>query len=327
LTGRSTKDGIATNGSEGEARRFGLGLPNAFPLGEPNLDFLRFAERAEALGYDALWAGDHVVFHIPRFEIFTVLAAVATKTRRMMIGPGVLLLCLRNPVHVAQTVATLDHLSAGRFALGVGVGGEHVKEFEASGVPRNERGARTDEGLAIVRKLLTEREVDYAGRFWQLRGISIELRPRRLPPVWVGGRVEATFRRVVTHGDAWFPGFVTPEAYREGLRRIDALCREAGRDPATITRGLYLFVSVDTDSARASRQAEDFLSRNYNMPFAPFARYVVAGRPQECIEAVRRYLQAGATHLTVRFASVEPLRQLELWSAEVLPALRQIQAS
>jgi alkanesulfonate monooxygenase SsuD/methylene tetrahydromethanopterin reductase-like flavin-dependent oxidoreductase (luciferase family) len=194
-------------------------------------------------------------------------------------------------------------------------------------VPRRERGVRTDEGLAIVRKLLTEREVDYTGRFWQLRGISIELRPRQRPPVWVGGRVEATFRRVVAHGDAWFPGFVTPDAYHHGLRRIDTLCRAAGRDPATITRGLYLFVSVDEDSARARQQAEEFLSRNYNMPFAPFERYAVTGRPEECIAAVRRYLQAGATHLTVRFASVEPLRQLELWSAEVLPALRQIPTS
>ena len=69
------------------------------------------------------------------------------------------------------------------------------------------------------------------------------------------------------------------------------------------------------------------MSRNYNMPFAPFERYLVAGRPQECIAAVRRYLDAGATHLTVRFATAEPLRQLELWSAEVLPALRQIPTS
>lgn len=332
MTGCSTGDGIAASGSDlrrslpatAETRRFGLGLPNAFPLGEPNLDFLRFAERAEELGYDALWAGDHVVFHVPRLEIFTVLAAVVTKTRRVTVGSGVLLLCLRNPVHVAQTVATLDHLSAGRFVLGVGVGGEHVKEFEASGVPRRERGARTDEGLAIVRKLLTQPEVDYEGRFWRLRGISMKLRPPHLPPVWVGGRAEATFHRVVAHGDAWFPGFVTPDAYREGLRRIDILCREAGRDPATIERGLYLFVSVDADSARARRQAEEFLSRNYNMPFAPFERYLVAGRPQQCIEAVRRHLEAGATHLTVRFATAEPLRQLELWSADVLPALREI---
>src|SRR5262249_61855632 len=109
--------------------------------GEPNLDLIRFAERAEALGYDRLWAGDHVVFHVPRYEIFTTLAAVAARTRRISIGPGVLLLCLRNPVHVAQAIATLDHLSGGRFVLGVGVGGEHPKEFEASGVAVKERRA------------------------------------------------------------------------------------------------------------------------------------------------------------------------------------------
>src|SRR5438552_2237292 len=156
-----------------DRRTFGLGLPNAFPVGEPNLDFLRVAERAEQLGYDMLWAGDHVVFHIPRLEVFTTLAAIAMRARRLRFGPGVLLLCLRNPVQVAQAVATLDHLSGGRFVLGVGVGGEHPKEFEASGVRVQERGARTDEALDIVRKLLTEAEIDHQGRFWTLRGMSM----------------------------------------------------------------------------------------------------------------------------------------------------------
>jgi probable F420-dependent oxidoreductase len=305
-----------------DRRTFGLGLPNAFPVGEPNLDFLRVAERAEQLGYDMLWAGDHVVFHIPRLEVFTTLAAIAMRARRVRFGPGVLLLCLRNPVQVAQVVATLDHLSGGRFVLGVGVGGEHPKEFEASGVRVQERGARTDEALDIVRKLLTEAEIDHQGRFWTLRGMSMKLRPRRRPPVWVGGRAEATLRRVVARGDAWFPGFVTPERYREGLERLDTLCAEAGRDPAAIERALYLFVSVGLDRARARDEAAEFLSRNYNVPFAPFERYVVTGRPEECVRSVRRYLDAGAKHLTVRFATSDPLRQLELWSAEVLPALR-----
>jgi len=305
-----------------DRRTFGLGLPNAFPVGEPNLDFLRFAERAEELGYDTLWAGDHVVFHIPRLEIFTALAAVAMRTRRIRFGPGVLLLCLRNPVHVAQSVATLDHLSGGRFVLGIGVGGEHAKEFEASGVRITERGARTDEALDVVRKLTTEESVDHRGRFWTLPGISMKLRPRRRIPVWVGGRAEATLRRVVTRGDAWFPGFVTAERYREGLERLGTLCAEAGRDIGTIERALYLFVSVGLDRARARDEAAEFLSRNYAMPFEPFERYVVTGRPDECVRAVRRYLEAGARHLTVRFATADPLRQLELWSSEVLPALR-----
>jgi probable F420-dependent oxidoreductase len=303
--------------------RFGLGLPNAFPSGEPNLDFLRFAERAEELGYDALWAGDHIVFHIPRYEIFTTLAAVAARTRRVAIGPGVLLLCLRNPVHVAQAIATLDHLSGGRFLFGVGVGGEHAKEFAASGVLKSERGARTDEALDVVRRLLTEPEITHAGRFWNLQGISMTLKPRRPIPVWVGGRVEATFRRVVRRGDAWFPGFVTPDTFRAGSARIDELCREAGRDPQTIDRALYLFVNVDSDADRARRSVEQFLSRNYAMPAKPFAPYFVAGTPSQAITAVGSYLAAGARHLTVRFASGDPLGQLELWSRDVLPALRE----
>ena len=304
------------------AIRFGLGMPNAFPLGAPNLDFLRFAERAEELGYDALWAGDHVVFHIPRYEIFTTLAAVAVRTRRLMIGPGVLLLCLRNPVQVAQALATLDHLSQGRILFGVGVGGEHQKEFDACGVRREDRGARTNEALDVVRRLTTESEVTHEGRFWQFRGLSMPLRPRRPLPVWIGGRAEATFRRVVARGDAWFPGFVTPEQLREGNEKIDARCRDAGRDPQTIDRGLYLFVNVDADAARAEHDAGEFLSRNYAMPAKPFERYFVTGTPEQCIAGVRRYLDAGPRHLTVRFASARPLEQLELWSREVLPALR-----
>jgi probable F420-dependent oxidoreductase len=303
---------------------FGLGLPNGFPVGEPNLDFVVFAERAEALGYDRLWAGDHVVFHVPRYEIFTTLATIAARTRRISIGPGVLLLCLRNPVQVAQAVATLDHLSGARFVLGVGVGGEHPKEFEASAVSIRERGARTDEALVLLKKLLGEPSVDHEGRFWQLRGVSMTLRPRRLPAVWIGGRASATLRRVVSHGDAWFPAFVTPERYRRGLATIEELCAKAGRDPSTIERGVFLFVGVDRVPHHARRQAEEFLSRNYAMPFAPFAPYVVTGAPQECVDGIRRYVDAGAMHIAVRFATTDPLRQLELWSAEVLPALREV---
>ena len=303
---------------------FGLGLPNGFPIGEPNLDLIRFAERAEALGYDRLWAGDHVVFHVPRYEIFTTLAAVAARTRRISVGPGVLLLCLRNPVHVVQAIATLDHLSGGRFVLGVGVGGEHPKEFEASGVAVRERGARTDEALTILKTLWNRPSVDHVGRFWTLRGISMPLRPRRPLAVWIGGRAPAALRRVVAHGDAWFPGFVTPERYRQGVATIEDLCRRAGRDPATIERGIFVFVGVDPNPAHALRQAEEFLSRNYAMPFAPFAPYLVTGAPSECAAGIRRYVDAGASHVTVRFATADPLSQLEIWSQEVLPALREV---
>ena len=234
---------------------FGLGLPNGFPIGEPNLDFVVFAERAEALGYDRLWAGDHVVFHVPRYEIFTTLATVAARTRRISIGPGVLLLCLRNPVHVAQAVASLDRLSGGRFVLGVGVGGEHAKEFEASGVALRERGARTDEALVLLKKLLREPSVDHNGRFWTLRGVSMTLRPQRLPAVWIGGRSPAALRRVVAFGDAWLPASSRPSDTARGSRRSkSSAARRVGIRRRSSGASSCSSASIATRTALAARR-------------------------------------------------------------------------
>jgi probable F420-dependent oxidoreductase len=304
--------------------KFGIGLPNGFPRGEPNTVFLEVAEKAEAYGYDSVWAGDHIVFHIPRFEIFATLAAVAARTKRVRFGPAVLLLCLRNPVHVAQSVATLDHLSGGRFILGVGVGGEHAKEFMASGVPVKERGGRTNEALEILHRLWTGLAVAFQGQYYCFEEISMKPPPLQKPhpPVWVGGRSEGACRRTAAYGQAWVPAFISPGKYQAGWQTIEGLCRERGRDPQEITKALYLFVSVDADPARAREQAEAFLSANYNMPFAPFERYTVMGRPEDCVVSLRRYLAAGLEHVIVRFASFTPLRQLDLWTQEVLPALR-----
>ncbi|MEW6300197.1 MAG: LLM class flavin-dependent oxidoreductase [Thermodesulfobacteriota bacterium] len=305
--------------------KFGIGLPNGFPHGEVNPALcLEVAERAEEYGYDSVWAGDHIIFHIPRLEIFTTLAAVAARTRRVQLGPAVLLLCLRNPVHVAQSVATLDHLSGGRLILGVGVGGEHPKEFLVSGVPVNQRGPRTDEALEVLRRVWTEPAVTFSGKYYRFEEITLLPAPLQQPhpPVWVGGRSEAALRRTARVGQAWAPAFVTPEKFQEGRERLAALCRESGRDPRTVQSTLYFFANVSSSREQAWAEAGAFLSKNYNMPAAPFARLAVYGTPAECVAHTRRYIDAGAEHLIMRFASFDPLQQLERWTKEVLPALR-----
>lgn len=310
----------------GAGVKFGIGLPNGFPRREvdPTL-FLQVAERAEEHGYDSVWAGDHIIFHIPRFEIFTTLAAVAARTKRVQFGPAVLLLCLRNPVHVAQSVATLDHISGGRFVFGVGVGGEHPKEFMASGVPVNQRGPRTDEALAVLRRLWTEPAVAFSGKYYRFDEITVLPAPLQKPhpPIWVGGRSAAALRRTVKYGQAWAPAFVTPEKYREGRERLAALCREHGRDPHTVQPALYFFANVGHSRERAWAEAGEFLSKNYNIPPAPFARLAVHGTPDECIAHTRRFIEAGAEHIIVRFASFAPLQQLARWTKDVLPGLRE----
>jgi probable F420-dependent oxidoreductase len=308
----------------GEAVKFGVALPNGFPGGQPTTVFLEVAKAAEEWGYDSLWAGDHVVFHIPRFEVFTTLAAAVARTSRVTVGPAVLLLALRNPVHVAQTVATLDHLSGGRFVLGVGVGGEHPSEFMASGVALRERGSRTNEALEVLKLLWTKPSVAFRGKHYRFDEISMKPQPLQKPhpPIWIGGRSDAALRRTVAAGNGWAPGFVTPQRYEAGWRKIVELCRRSGRDPGEITRAVYIFACMDTGASPARDEAAAYLSKNYNMPFGPLERYTVMGGPRDCVAAVRRYLSAGVEHLIVRFASFDPLGQLKLWTNDVLPALR-----
>ena len=307
------------------ATKFGIGLPNGFPRGEvnPNL-FLEVAERAEEYGYDSVWAGDHIVFHVPRFEIFSTMAAVAARTKRVQFGPAVLLLCLRNPVHVAQSVVTLDHMSGGRFVLGVGVGGEHPKEFQASGVPVNQRGARTNESLEVLQRLWTEPKVNFSGTYYQLDDIGMLPAPKQQPhpPIWVGGRSEGALKRAAKYGQAWAPAFVTPERFQRGKEQLAAYCQESGRDPKEVQPTIYLFANVADSRAQAWAAAGEFLGKNYNIDSSPIARLAVHGTPDECIAHTRRYIEAGAEHVVIRFASFDPLHQIERWTKEVMPALR-----
>ncbi len=306
--------------------KFGVGLPNGFPHGEIHpSDFLEVAERAEAYGYDSVWAGDHIVFHIPRFEIFTTLAAVAARTKRVQFGPAVLLLCLRNPVHVAQSATSLDHISGGRFVLGVGVGGEHPKEFMASGVPVNQRGSRTNEALEVLQKLWTEPSVTFNGRYYHFEDIGMKPAPLQKPhpPIWVGGRSEAALRRTAKYAQAWAPAFVTPEKYIEGKAQLANFCREYGRDPKDVQPTMYFFANVADTREQAWTEAGEFLSKNYNIPAKPFERLAVHGSPEDCIARTRQYMEAGAEHIVIRFASFNPLQQLDRWTKDVLPALRR----
>lgn len=139
------------------------GRPETGPL-------ISLSERAETLGYDSVWIGDFLLAR-PRHEPLTLLAGVATRTRRMQLGTAVLLPVLRNPVLLAHQVATLDQLSEGRVILGVGIGLDlpsvHA-EFEAAGVTFEKRAGRMIEGLRLCRALWTGNPVEWNGR-WRVR--------------------------------------------------------------------------------------------------------------------------------------------------------------
>jgi probable F420-dependent oxidoreductase len=270
------------------------------------------AELAESLGYDSIWAGDHVSFHNPIVDVTVALATFAARTERILIGSGIVLLPLRHPSLVAKEFASLDWLSGGRVVLGVGVGGEGAKDFEAVGVPVGERGARADEGLRALRELFRG-EASFAGRFFSFEGLRIEPRPAQPggPPLWVGGRSPAAIRRAGLLGDGWMPIWISADRFASGLAESRAFGRE-------VAGAVVLPALVDDDGERARERLAAHLARRYRLDVEPHvvSRYCCAGTPDECAARVREYADAGAEHVILNLgcgpdeflAQVERLR-------------------
>src|SRR5205085_6735344 len=176
------------------------GQPEAVPL-------LKLAERAAGLGFDSVWVGDSLLAR-PRHDPLTLLAAVAARTRRVALGPAVFLPALRNPVILAQQLATLDQISEGRLVLGAGIASDvpNIRaEFAAAGVPFEGRVGRMMEGLRLARALWTGQPVDWLGR-WPLHGGVLGPTPYRPggPPIWMAGSVRPALERAARHFDGWF---------------------------------------------------------------------------------------------------------------------------
>ncbi len=174
------------------------------PYPEIYAQTLRQIAWAETIGYDDVWLTEHHFCedgHAP--SILPLAAAVAARTTRIRIGTSVLLLPLYHPVRVAEDAATIDIISNGRFELGVGVG-YRPQEFKGLGLRSQDRGARMDEGLEIIRALWRGETVDYAGRHFTVEGAKLAPMPvQSPPPLWIGGFAPASAQRAARIGDGY----------------------------------------------------------------------------------------------------------------------------
>jgi len=278
---------------------------------------LALAERAEALGFDSVWVGDSLLAR-PRHDPLTLLAAVAARTRKVELGTAVLLPALRNPVVLAQQVATLDRIAEGRVILGVGIASDvpNIRaEFEAAGVPFEKRVGRMVEGLALARALWTGKPVTWDGR-WKVKDSVLGPTPHRPggPPIWVGGMVAAARARVGKLYDGWFPNGPTAAAYPRQWQEVLDAARAAGRDPRTLTGAMYLTLAIDEDADRAEAKINGFLKHYYAgmQPDQMRKRQMCyAGPPAGAAAWLKGYADAGVTHLMLRFAG-EHERHLEI---------------
>ena len=255
------------------------------------------ARSAEAQGFDYLIAGEHIMFPIPAANTMVSLAAAAGATSRIKLMSGITLVPLYPPVLLAKQAAVLDIVSGGRFHLGIGVGGEFPKEFAAVGVPINERGARTNEALEVIDKLLREEDVHFNGRFTKLDGVTLLPHPIQKPriPFWVAGRRDAAMKRAARYADGWMPYMYTPEMLEESLGKISEWTAEAGRPAGSVRGGLMIFTCVHEDRETALEMANQQLSRQYDQDFSSLVgKYTLSGSPAECVDRIQQYVDAGA---------------------------------
>jgi probable F420-dependent oxidoreductase len=300
--------------------KIGIGF-GQWQYGLPDPELLcNWAERAENVGLDSIWLSDHTVTRNPSLDITCLFAMIAARTRRLKMGPSVLTLPTRHPVQVAKTYATLDYISGGRVIMAVGSGGD-LRELQACGIPVQERGARLDEGIEILRKLWTESHVTHHGRFYDFDDVTIEPKPRKGSlDIWIGGKSDAILKRVVRLGDGWFPALTSPDEFKRDMDKIIAFGNQYGRAMNPREAGVLLFAYVTDDRERAQKAIAPFL-RALPMPPEEAARRCLVGSVAECVEKINRFIEAGCVKFVMRpsCAPAEIMSQIELYGTEILP--------
>lgn len=280
-------------------------------------NFVRMAERAEALGMDSLWLSAHIVLppqvksdyvlvpgarHPPSWrecywEPFTVLSFLAAHTTRVSLGTSILVLPMHNPFECAKQVAEVDQLSNGRFIFGIGVGW-FEEEFEVLGQNFRNRGARMDDAIELMKKLWSDDPVTYKGRFYSCENASFTPKPvqRPHPPIWMAGASRPAYRRAARYADAFLPLRMPPEKLVELRRDLDAECDEFGRTPGSVKLCVTLPVVFQDEPGETltqgnSRRIADGIKRYIDLGVEDFRLDFVPESVDNALEVMERFAQ------------------------------------
>ena len=315
---------------------FGVRLSNTghLPLDQ---GVVRMALHAEAVGYDSVWVGDHVV--VPRdYELdeehaqsgdlgkqnkadpLISLTYIAGATRRIRLGTSILIAPIRNPLLLAKMVSTLDVLSGGRLVLGLGVGWIESEMLAMAAPPFAKRGRVTDEWIRIMRACWTEEAPEYDGDYYRFSPLYFNPKPARPTQILIGGQSAPALRRAGRLGDGWTGSRVTPDQAQRSIAQIREHARQAGRDDAALTFAAGVEIDLLAPGQDASTSG-----------LIGSRERALLGTADEIADGIRRYEQAGIDWLELRFravrdsatSSIEPtLEMMEHVASDVLPQVR-----
>lgn len=302
-----------------------------------------FARRAEELGFDSLWITDHVVtarrlYSVSWLDALISLSHVAAITEYVALGTSILILPLRQPALLAKEIATLHHLSSERFIAGVGTGW-FGPEFEACGVHKSERGARTDEVLEATLALLERDDVVFHGRFYDLDGVTVEPHPKSLPPVWVGGgrqlmhaaspekaEMHPNVLSRIAKADGWISRpTCPPDLINEDLREIrDARESAAVSDRAfTVAHENFTWLQESGSQDAVVEQQQRYFSKivSDERPWEYIEAVYMTGTIDRIQQAIQARVDVGVEYLMLHTLTAD-LDQLELIAKHVLQPFR-----
>ena len=266
------------------------------------------ARTAEAVGFDSLWVGDHLLYDLPSgetrgpWEAWTSLAALAAATERIEIGPLVASTSFHAPAMLAKMAATVDAISGGRLILGLGAGWNE-REYRAFDFPYDHRVSRFEEAFTIVRTLLREGQIDFTGRYYRVEDCVLDPRPTRPggPPLMLGSIGPRMMQIGLPHVDAWNVWWSdygnTPEGFAAVRDRVTEAAGQAGREADEIAATAAVLVSLPGGGGRLMGEA-------YNAPVQP-----VQGSPADIAGHLDAMAQAGATHLQL---VVDPITEASI---------------
>jgi alkanesulfonate monooxygenase SsuD/methylene tetrahydromethanopterin reductase-like flavin-dependent oxidoreductase (luciferase family) len=277
-------------------RKIGLQLPEAERFVRWR-ELRQMAQLAEAIGFDSLWVGDHLLYLPPGeppkgpWEAWSVLAALAEATERVELAPLVACTAFHNPGILAKKAATIDEISDGRLILGLGAGW-NLPDFELFGFPFDHRVGRFEEAFTIIRTLLAEGEIDFHGRYYDLPNCVLTPNGPRGGdlPLLVGSIGERMLRATLPYIDAWnvwYEDFENdPVLLREVMGRVDRIAEDVGRDPATFSHSVALLVGVLGAPERPSA-------------YPSTGHRPITGSASEIAEQINAFYEEGVDHIQI----------------------------
>jgi len=224
----------------------------------------------------------------------------------------------RNPVVLAKELATLDFLSQGRLFPAIGLGGDESKDLQAVGTNKKERAGRTDEMIMLMRRLWTEENVTFTGKYFSVEDATIMPRPwqKKGPPIWIGGRSEAALRRTGRLGDGWLVSSVSPAEVEAGIKSIRTYAADAGRQVEEDHYGALIPFYFAQDAEKAFEIGGRSIRPRADLPTSEFTAF---GTPAQIRSKVQSYIAAGATKFVMR-----PCGPFDGWREQVRILAREV---